>query len=168
VATIERCHFCSEDLPDDHRHVARLDHQELACACRACALLFTSRGAAGGKYLTVPDDWRRYAGVVDQLPMPVDLGFFFWNSAQARVVGVYPGPAGPTETGLELDLDLSAVQPDVEAVLVRGGEAWVVPIDACYRLVGVLRSVWQGFSGGPDARRAVDEFVASVRTKGAR
>jgi len=38
----------------------------------------------------------------------------------------------------------------------------LVPIDACYELVGQLRSVWRGFDGGQDARAKIDGFFAMV------
>ena len=46
---------------------------------------------------------------------------------------------------------LAALEPDVEALLVyRIGAAadyFVAPIDHCYRLVGLIRMRWTGFSG---------------------
>lgn len=79
---------------------------------------------------------------------------------------------------------LREVEPDVEAVLVRlrprgGGpgsdelngareargeraECFIVPIDLCYQLVGTLRQTWRGFDGGSEARRALDDFFASL------
>ena len=63
-----------------------------------------------------------------------------------------PGPAGATESLLDLGAwdDLVAANPvlttltaDVEALLVRAGDerhdAYVVPIDRCYELVGHMR-----------------------------
>ena len=59
--------------------------------------------------------------------------------------------------------------PDTEAVIVRApgderamGEAHLVPIDACYGLVGLLRQVWRGFDGGQDARARVEAWFRSV------
>jgi len=64
------------------------------------------------------------------------------------------------------------VQPDVEAVLVRtpgrgSGDltCHLVPIDACYELVGQLRSVWRGFDGGQDARARIEEFFTMVAAR---
>jgi hypothetical protein len=54
----------------------------------------------------------------------------------------------------------------VEAALVRVRgtrvEAYLVPIDACYELVGQLRRLWRGFDGGQEARLALDEFFTRV------
>jgi hypothetical protein len=57
----------------------------------------------------------------------------------------------------------------VEALLVdRGddggpGSCHVVPIDACYQLVGQLRLSWTGFDGGPQARADIADFLATVQ-----
>jgi hypothetical protein len=42
-------------------------------------------------------------------------------------------------------------------------EAFLVPIDVCYELVGHLRTLWRGFDGGQDVRRRLDEFFDQVR-----
>jgi hypothetical protein len=65
------------------------------------------------------------------------------------------------------------MEPDVEALLVRrsdagrGGasssEALLVPVDACYRLVGLVRLHWKGFDGGAEAWAAIDGFFAELR-----
>ena len=60
---------------------------------------------------------------------------------------------------------------DVEALIVsvptsgQSPRCFVVPIDACYELVGRLRTVWRGFDGGQDAARAVDEFFGRVEAR---
>jgi hypothetical protein len=181
----ERCEFCAEPVPDGHGHVVSLETRALACACRACALLFTSERAAGGKYRTVPDRYLAVHGPVfsaagwDSLQIPVSTAFFFVNSALGRAVAFYPSPAGATESLLPLeawdqlaraDPALGSLAPDVEALLVRRSadafECHVVPIDACYELVGRIRRTWKGFHGGEEARREIDGFFESVRTRG--
>ena len=37
-------------------------------------------------------------------------------------------------------------------------EAHLVPIDACYELVGLLRQVWRGFDGGQEARARIETW----------
>ncbi len=62
---------------------------------------------------------------------------------------------------------LATLQPDVEALLVhthdeRAGqqvEAFLVPIDVCYELVGHLRMLWRGFDGGQDVRRRLGRVL---------
>ena len=131
------------------------------CACRGCYLLFTSDGAGGGHFRSVPDRYLSFPDFElspeqwDNLQIPVSVAFFFLNSSLGRVAAFYPGPAGATESELPLDTwaevidanpQLATLQPDVEAFLVRsrpnggGTECYIVPIDACYELVGHLRT----------------------------
>ena len=133
----ERCEMCREVLGERHGHVVDLERRSLACTCRACYLLFTREGAAGGRYRAVPEhvyhdpgrpltdaDW-------NELQIPVAMAFFFYNSALDRVVAGYPSPGGATEC--ELDLAawdrlaaahplLAALAPDVEAIFVNRTE----------------------------------------------
>ena len=67
---------------------------------------------------------------------------------------------------------LDTMEPDVEALLVnrvaqlRGSSAAILlisaPIDACYRLVGVIRANWRGFSGGAETWDAIGRFFAGL------
>ena len=43
--------------------------------------------------------------------------------------------------------------------------AILVPIDACYELVGRLRTLWRGFDGGQEAHDALDAFFDDVRAR---
>ena len=176
--------MCNEVLTDRHGHLVDTDKRSLACACRACYLLFTHEGAAGGRFRAVPErvyhdpdrpltdaDW-------NELQIPVAMAFFFFNSALDRVVAGYPSPAGPTEC--ELDLTawdrlaathplLGEMAPDVEAIFVNrtedGNEVYLIPIDECYSLVGELRLLWQGFDGGAEVRAALASFLAGLRRR---
>jgi hypothetical protein len=83
---------------------------------------------------------------------------------------------GATESELELESwqDLEAANPvltgledDVEALLVnRAGdrrEHFIVPIDDCYALAGVLRTHWKGFAGGAEVWHEIDAFFDRLR-----
>jgi hypothetical protein len=159
------------------------EHRSIACACTACALLFTR---PGGRYQTVPDrvltdpaaplsdaEWA-------ELRIPVGLAFFFRNSALGHLVASYPSPAGVTEC--ELDLAawdrlaarhplLRAMAPDVEAILVARGtdgneiETFLVPIDVCYSLAGALRRQWRGFDGGDEVKRVIAGRLDGLRRR---
>jgi hypothetical protein len=189
----EACDFCGEPIPDAHSHVVSIETRRMSCACRACYLLFTHGGAAQGKYRAVPDRYLAAGSEVfgatewETLQIPVGVAFFFFNSALGRTVVFYPSPAGATESTLALDTwdrivaaspTLRTLAPDVEALLVRiaspppgsgaGGrpaDCYVVPIDACYELVGRMRRSWRGFDGGDEARREVETFFVMVRQR---
>jgi hypothetical protein len=180
----ERCEMCGETLTADHSHVVNLEKRSLVCACRPCALLFSVPGAAGGRYRTVPDrclydpafalsdvEWQ-------ELQIPVRMAFFFHSEAAGKVVAFYPSPAGATESLLPLDTWqaglgasplVARLEPDVEALLVwrAGGEyqCLLVPIDACYELVGLVRLHWKGFDGGAEAWEHIEQFFAGLRAK---
>jgi hypothetical protein len=159
----ERCELCNAPLADDHPHVVDLEGRSMLCACRGCYLLFTPDGAGGRRFRAVPDRYVRVTGSPPEVP--VGVAFFMVNSQLGRAVGFYPGPAGATESELPLDAwdGFDQVVPDVEAVLVRDDECFVVPIDVCYELVGRLRQLWRGFDGGRDAHEMLDGFFAEVR-----
>ena len=184
----ERCEMCAEPIGAEHGHVVNLDSRALMCTCRGCYLLFDyeqselTYRSVRDRHLSFPD-FQLTRQQWDDLSIPVGLAFFFRNSRQDRTVACYPGPAGAAESELALGVwdavveanpALAEAAPDVEAILVRsretGFDCYLVPIDACYELVGHLRQVWRGFDGGQDAHRALDEFFAGIerRSKPAR
>ncbi|WP_433301502.1 DUF5947 family protein [Actinoplanes sp. CA-030573] len=198
-AAVERCEMCTVEIDPAHGHVVDLQSRQLLCACRPCYLLFTDEHAHL-RYRAVPDRYAALGTVFDEraweeLQIPVGLAFLFHNSALGRMVLLYPGPAGATESELDFlsaesaasptlfrvgatpppaydnsepqstggDIDL---RPDVEALLVRRGEpSYIVPIDACYELIGRLRTLWRGFDGGQEAHAAVAEFFERIRAR---
>jgi hypothetical protein len=177
----ERCELCGEPIPPEHRHLIDLETRELMCSCRACSLLFDREAAGGGHYRLVPERRLRLDGfrlpdpVWERLRIPVDMAFFFRSSADGRVMAFYPSPMGPTESQLGLEAwdaiqeanpVLETLEPDVEALLVnraRGARRqWLVPLDECYRLVGVIRSRWRGLSGGKEVWQALEDFFENL------
>ncbi len=182
----ERCDMCGELVPDEHEHVVNTESRSLMCTCRGCWLLFTSSGAGANKYRAVPDRYVDLGGLSvaagnwDELQIPVSVAFFFFNSTMDAVAAFYPSPAGATESLLPLDAwtrlaaanpALETLEPDVEALLVRRDanhdDAFLVPIDACYELVGELRRLWKGFDGGTEARDAMDAFFDRLAQRAA-
>jgi len=185
----ERCEMCAESIADEHQHVVNVAGRQLMCVCRACYLLFTDPDAEL-RYRAVPDRYLSFPDFAldrrawDALQIPVGVAFFFTNSALGRTVAFYPGPAGATESELDLevwdaiggaDSRVGLLAEDVEALLVRvpetdgsqNGETpqpqtYLVPIDACYEFVGRLRMLWRGFDGGQQARAFIDDFFARV------
>ena len=177
VGASEQCELCCAPLPNAHGHLVDTRTRRLLCACAMCNTL-------GGRYRPVPTRYTRLSGTTitladwDALAIPVDLAFFFFNSDLERIVACYPGPGGAAESLLPLEAwpalverhpAIGALAADVEALLVRreDGEyaGYIVPIDACYELVGRIRGAWTGFGGGHGVSRAIDEFFAAVLAK---
>jgi Family of unknown function (DUF5947) len=173
----DHCELCGNPLPPEHRHVLDLSERNLLCACRACSLLFDRSAAGGGHYRLVPqrrlrlDELAMPDELWERMRIPVDMAFFFHNSAERRVTAYYPSPMGPTESLLELgawgELEglnpvLATLEPDVEALLVnraRGARRqWLVPLEDCYALVAVIRTTWKGFSGGREVWEELARF----------
>ena len=182
----ERCEMCSEAISDEHQHVVNVEGRQLMCVCRGCYLLFTDTQAelrfraVPDRYLVFPDfalDRQRW----EALQIPVGLAFFFRNSALDRTVAFYPGPAGATESELDLGAwnDIRTADPrvdmladDTEAVLVRvpddeaaAPQSYLLPIDTCYEFVGRLRMLWHGFDGGQQVREFIAEFFELLDTR---
>ena len=184
---LERCELCGKGLPPDHAHLVRPENRQLVCACAPCAVLFADAGAATYKRvprrITLLADYALTDEQWEALAIPIDLAFFLHSSPAGQVVAVYPSPAGATESLLHLEAwddiaaghpRLRALEPDVEALLVnrvrhreQEGTAryFVVPIDECYRLVGLIRKSWRGLSGGAVVWREIAEFFAQLEAR---
>ena len=119
----------------------------------------------------VDELWGRFA-------IPVGLAFFFYSLAAEGMIALYPSPLGATESELDLSVweelrsanpQLDRLEADSEALLInRGSEPpqyVIVPIDRCYELVGLLKTKWQGISGGPEAERAIAEYFQGLRNE---
>lgn len=181
---VEHCELCGEVIPASHAHLLNLSNRELVCVCQPCSLLFSEQGSGAGKYLLVP---RRYLALEDfqmsdeqwdDLMIPVNMAFIYRSTGARPVMAYYPSPAGATESLLDLEgwqalvksnPILDELVPDVEALLVnRVTEArayYLVPIDACYELVGLIRRSWRGLSGGSEAREAITTFFQEIQRK---
>jgi hypothetical protein len=177
----EACELCGAPVAPEHRHVLDLEKRDLLCACKPCSLLFDGPAAGGGHFKLVPDrrlslrDFELDDLTWEQLRIPVDMAFFFRSGAEGRAMAYYPSPAGPTESllGLEAWGEIEASNPilaemadDVEALLVYRAEGarrqWLVPIEDCYALVGLIRSRWRGLSGGAEVWEAIDGFFEEL------
>lgn len=176
----ERCELCCIDLQPRHYHLIELANRRLLCACQACAVLFSD--SQNSRYRRVPQriqrlpDFRLTDEQWDNLQLPIGLAFFCRHSRTQRIVAQYPSPAGAMESQLDLgpwdalvadNPILSVFEPDVEALLVNRMEQvrlyYRTPIDECYRLVGLVRLHWKGFSGGPEFRAAVEGFFNELQ-----
>ena len=182
VAAGERCEMCSEQIAAEHQHVVNIEGRQLLRARRGrysvgpdVAAALPDR-AVPDRYLTFPEfalgrrEW-------ELLQIPVGLAFFFRNSSLGRTVAFYPGPAGATESELDLAMwaDIRDADPrvdllaaDTEALIMRVPddpsplECHLVPIDACYEFVGRLRMLWHGFDGGQQVHEFVDDYFSAI------
>ncbi|HEX6493097.1 MAG TPA: DUF5947 family protein [Candidatus Dormibacteraeota bacterium] len=188
----EQCELCGIGLPDDHEHLYDVEKRQLACACATCAVLSEVRGGRSShrrvprRYLALTD-FRMTDGQWESLAIPVNMAFLTVGS-DGGVHCHYPSPAGATESLLTLEgweeltaqnPVLSTLEADVEALLVsRAGEQheaheeqpteheyFLVPIDACFELVGLIRVHWRGFSGGKQAWDRIGDFFAGLRAR---
>jgi hypothetical protein len=183
-AAQEHCELCSEPIPSEHRHLLNVSTREIMCACRPCSILFDRKAASEGKYRLIPDrhlfleDFEMSDAQWESLRVPVDMAFFFYSTPAERVVAFYPSPMGPTESLLKLsaweELErcnpaLKGMERDVEALLVnrvRGArEHFLVPMDECYRLVGLIRMNWRGLSGGREVWEKIARFFEELRKR---
>jgi len=181
-STAERCELCSAELSPLHQHLLDPKTRQVVCSCDGCAVLFC--GQAGAHYVRVP---RRIRSLADfempdlqweSLMIPINLAFFYRDSAANRMLAMYPSPAGAIESLLSLESwaeiveshpSLRKMEPDVETFLVnRVGtppEYYIVPLDECYRLVGLIRMHWRGLSGGPDVWKEIHQFFGELKSR---
>jgi len=184
---MERCDLCGAALIADHQHLVEVAVRKLICACDGCALLFP--GQEKSKYRRVPrrilllSDFQLSDAQWDELLIPINMAFFFQSTPAGKVLALYPSPAGPTESLLDLrawndvvqkNSILRRMEPDVEALLVNrvkrlDGDSrhdyYLVPIDWCYKLVGLIRAHWRGLSGGTEVWNEVEGFFADLRNR---
>ena len=184
---VERCELCSLELGREHPHLIEIAARKMVCACDACALLFDGR--SGAKYKRVPrcvhalNSFKLSDAQWESLMIPINMAFFFNSSVDRRVVVFYPSPAGAVESLLSLEAwqeivqennELSAMETDVEALLVNRvgksranvpAEYYIVPIDECYKLVGLIRAHWRGLSGGTEVWQEIGHFFTNLKSR---
>jgi len=177
----EPCELCRAGIGAAHRHMLDTDKGEVLCVCTACTVLFNREAASEGHYRLIPDRRVRLRGVEPRLlGVPVGLAFFVIG-ADGTVFANYPSPAGATQWDIDRTgwtqvvsscPELQTMAEQVEALLVdttmdgdgrARREAWLVPIDDCFRLVAVVRKEWKGLSGGDRVRPAIDQFFQDLR-----
>jgi hypothetical protein len=181
-AAVERCDLCSAEVGVEHSHLVEPQSRQLFCACQPCAILFSNQ--VGTRYKRVPRDvsllkeFQLTDAQWDSLLIPIGLAFFFNSSPAEKVIAIYPSPAGPTESLLELQSwdDILSNNPvlknlrsDVESLLVNrvgaAREYYIAPIDECYKLVGLIRANWRGLSGGSEVWSEIKRFFNTLKDR---
>jgi len=183
----EHCELCGVGLFEEHAHLIEIARRKLLCACDACAVLFSGQSAPRYKRVlkrvTLLCDFRMTDAQWDGLMIPINMAFFFKIGSEEKISVLYPSPAGATESLLPLETwdeivrenpALGAMESDVEALLVnrvghaRGAapaEYYLLPIDECYRLVGIIRTHWRGLSGGAEVWQELGHFFTALKSR---
>lgn len=178
----ERCELCSADIYSEHPHLLEIKNHRIICSCDPCAILFS--GQAAKNYHRIPRDARLLKTFElsdaqwESLAIPINMAFFCIRGSAAQPTAFYPSPAGATESLLSLEswqeiVDrnpiLKTMAPEVEALLVnrvtQPHDYYLAPIDECYRLVGLIRSKWRGFSGGTEVWQSIGNFFISLKER---
>ena len=174
----EKCDLCDEVVPVEHRHLLQSDERSVACVCQVCALLFARPEASLGKYRLIPD---RYLYLADFTltdaewnALYIPVGMCFISAGRAT----YPGSLGPVDAFISAEVWstltarcrlLGELEPEVEALLInrtRGAsDYFVVPIDTCFRLVGLVRTRWRGLTGGTELWQQLATFFEALRRR---
>ena len=186
--TAERCELCSLEIASQHPHLIEPVARKLVCSCDACALLFSGR--AGSRYKRVPRQVRLLANFQmsdaqwDSLMIPINMAFFFHSSPDDASGGHVSQPGGRDRivaVAGSLERDRSRKIRSWKkwsrtskrywsiASVTRAGftqaEYYLLPIDQCYKLVGLIRSQWRGFSGGMEVWQQMRVSSANLRSK---
>ena len=181
--TVERCDFCGTVLPADHRHLVDLAAMKFMCTCEMCMILL----AESGKYKPLPQRSLQLKNfqMSDELwadfLIPVNMAFFVVSSMRGGAVAYYPAPTGATESKLKmepwnelvkLNPVLTEITPDLEALLINRldnvPEYFIVPIDSCYKLIGMIRLTWKGIFGGKEVNDIIRQFFDELKQTSAR
>jgi hypothetical protein len=182
---VERCDLCAAALSSVHSHLIEPASRRLQCSCEPCAILFSDR--QDGRFRRVRPraerlpDFRLDDRHWEDLHLPINLAFFVASGAAGAdrsVQAFFPSPAGATESLLSLDAweelvaenpVLRGLEPDVEALLVnRLGPArdyYLVSIDECFKLAGLIRCHWRGLSGGTRAWEEIAQFFNELNAR---
>jgi hypothetical protein len=179
---MEHCELCSAELVPFHQHLLDPKKRQILCSCDGCAILFC--GQAGAHFLRIPrrprilSDFSMADLQWESLMIPINLAFFHHDTIAGKMMAMYPSPAGAIESLLSLEAwtDIAAEHPslqsmeaDVEAFLVNRvdetAEYYVVPIDECYRLVGLIRMHWRGLSGGAEVWKEIRQFFTELKSR---
>jgi hypothetical protein len=155
-----------------------LYERQIVCVCESCWALRsgeTEFRPVGHRTLWL-EDFQLPEEIWAQFRIPIGLAFFMYSSVTECVVAMYPSPAGATESELhfetwnrltDMNPVLKRLEPDAEALIVnrtaKPASFAIAPIDRCYMLVGLVKSQWEGISGGQGVERAIESYFEELR-----
>jgi Fe-S cluster biogenesis protein NfuA len=173
----DACELCGREIAEPHKHLIHLDERRIVCACGTCWSLRS--GDAEYRPVGSRRIWLDGMRISDEqwaaFQIPIGLAFFMISSVSGGVIALYPSPAGATESELDLEAwaDVCAANPDLELEpdsealivnrLAEPAQHLIAPIDAAYGLVGVVKSSWEGISGGAAVADAVAAYLEDLR-----
>jgi Family of unknown function (DUF5947) len=178
----DHCDLCGVAIDPDHRHLLHLVDRRILCTCEPCFALRAGDAELrpSGTRVVRLDDFALGDELWAKLQIPIGLAFFLVRERGQGVVALYPSPAGATESELHLDCwdelvvanpVLKELEAEIEALIVdrmsEPPQYAIVPIDRCYELVGMIKSRWEGISGGRAIDDALAEFFARLGGRGA-
>jgi hypothetical protein len=175
----EHCDTCGMALTAAHKHTFEPASRQIRCACDSCAILYASVYRQIPHRIVELPHFQMSDAQWDELMIPISLAFFSYSTPAGKTVALYPSPAGAAESLLRLDSwedvcaanpELHTLEPDVEALLVNrvgaSHQYFLVPIDECYRLIGLIRLHWRGLSGGVRVWGEIAQSFDELRRKG--
>jgi Fe-S cluster biogenesis protein NfuA/nitrite reductase/ring-hydroxylating ferredoxin subunit len=174
------CELCPTGIGSEHRHLLHLYERRIVCVCETCWSMRS--GDSEYRPCGVRTLWLEDFALSDelwaQLQIPIGLAFVMRSSMTGTVVALYPSPAGATEAEIDMfawaamcDANplLERLEADAEALVVNRlsepAQHAIAPIDQCYRLVGLIKSRWEGISGGRAIESAVAEFFDELHER---
>ena len=176
----EQCELCTLTLAAKHRHLLHLDERRILCVCETCWAVRS--GEAEFRPVGNRTVWLDDFALTDEqwasFQIPIGLAFFMVSTVSGGVIALYPSPAGATEC--ELDLEswqrlvaenpaLADLEADAEALIVNRmadePKHVIAPIDVAYQLVGVVKTSWEGISGGSATEEAVARYFEGLRER---
>ncbi|MEP7252457.1 MAG: DUF5947 family protein [Ginsengibacter sp.] len=176
----EHCNFCNAELPADHRHLVDINAMRFMCTCDMCMIM----QAVKGNYKPLPQrsleltDFKLSDELWSDFLIPVNMAFFVMKTNQSGAVAFYPAPTGATESKLkmepwtemqQLNPLLNDIVPDLEALLINRLDStnkyFIVPIDSCYKLIGMIRTSWKGIHGGSEVTDIINKFFVELENK---
>ncbi|MEO8688626.1 MAG: DUF5947 family protein [Solirubrobacteraceae bacterium] len=176
----EQCELCTLTLASNHRHLLHLDERRILCVCETCWAVRS--GEAEFRPVGNRTVWLEDFALTDEqwasFQIPIGLAFFMVSTVSGGVIALYPSPAGATECELDLEswqklVDenpaLAGIEADAEALIVNRmadpPRHVIAPIDVAYQLVGVVKTSWEGISGGSATEEAVGRYFDGLRER---